>query len=242
MAVRHVLIQLIVGSALAVGLAAPAGAAGDECRVRNVTDGTAAASDLGSAIADADPGDRLRVNGTCRGNFEIDKDLVIVGGPGAVLDAYGAGTTVTVLPTATVRLARLTITRSSDSGLDVSEGATVKAIEMTWMGNDSDRVGGAITNGGGLQLRRSTVTGNAAELDGGGIFNFGELTLIHTDLSHNEATGTGGGLFNEGVAVLRHSTVTHNVAASSGGILNVSLITLIDTVVADNVPNDCDGC
>jgi nitrous oxidase accessory protein NosD len=238
---RHILTSLLVGSALTVGLAAPASAGGG-CQVRNTTQGTPVGSDLAAAIVAADPGDQLRLKATCVGNFSIDKDLTIVGRGRPSIDGGGTGTTLSVEQPATVRLDRLLITGGGRSGLFVAEGATVAAARTTFYGNTSSAVGGGITVGGDLQLRGSSVLGNHAEIDGGGIYSYGDVKLVRSYLYQNTADGGGGGLFNEGVAELRRSGVTYNVASSGGGILNVDLITLVHTKVRHNLPNDCEGC
>jgi nitrous oxidase accessory protein NosD len=253
---RRAAALLGVLAAAAVSMAALAPAAGaavpPACRVKNPTQDTWFATQDGQAltraIARANPGDRLNVFGTCRGNFVIDKSLRVFGNTVAtaptVLDGSGSGRVLTVLPqlnsTVTVTLARLVVTGGGEGGIEVGEGTVVTLSSSTVRGNRAtNRVGAGIQNGGDLTLNRTTVTGNRAALDGGGIYNFGELTLNHSKLTRNTAGGGGGGLFNEGTAVLNYSWVTGNVAAFGGGILSVNTLELNSTVVSGNVPDDC---
>jgi len=245
---------IAIGTMLGAALAPAAGAAGQPaCRVKNPTQDTWFATQDGRAltraIAAANPGDRLNVFGTCRGNYVIDKDLRVFGNTQAAapttLDGSGGGRVLTVLPrvdaTVTVTFARLVVTGGGEGGIEVGEGTTVTLSSSTVRGNTAtNRVGAGIQNGGDLTLNSTTVTGNRAALDGGGIYNFGDLTLNSSRLTRNTTGGGGGGLFNEGTAVLNLSRVTGNTAAGpGGGILNVNSLTLNSTVVSGNVPDDC---
>jgi hypothetical protein len=223
------------------------------CRVKNPTQDTWFVTRDGQAltraIAAADPGDRLNVFGTCRGNYVIGKDLRVFGNPQAsaptTLDGRGSGRVLTVVPdlltSVTVTLSRLVVTGGGEGGIEVGEGTTVTLTASTVRGNTAtNRVGAGIQNGGDLTLNATTVTGNRAALDGGGIDNFGDLTLNASRLTRNTAGRGGGGLFNEGVATLNFSRVTGNTAADpGGGILSVNTLTLNHTVVSGNVPDDC---
>ncbi|HEU4399748.1 MAG TPA: hypothetical protein VFU54_18145 [Actinomycetota bacterium] len=250
-----VLLGAIALTAAVAATITPAAAAATKpaCRVKNPTQDTWFATQDGRAltraIAAANPGDRLNVFGTCRGNYVIDKDLRVFGSARVTapttLDGRGSGRVLTVLPSllssVTVTLTRLVVTGGGEGGIEVGEGTTVTLASSTVRGNTAtNRVGGGIANGGDLTLNATTVTRNRAALDGGGIFNFGDLTLNSSRLTRNTTGGGGGGLFNEGTAVLNFSRVTGNTAAGpGGGILNVNTLTLNSTVVSGNVPDDC---
>jgi predicted outer membrane repeat protein len=250
-----VLLGAIAAATMMLGALAPAAGAATRpaCRVKNPTQDTWFATRDGRAltraIAAADPGDRLNVFGTCRGNYVVDKDLRVFGNTQATapttLDGGGSGRVLTVIPgllsSVTVTLARLVVTGGGEGGIEVGEGTTVTLTSSTVRGNTAtNRAGAGIQNGGDLTLGATTVTGNRAALDGGGIYNFGDLTLNSSRLTRNTTGGGGGGLFNEGTAVLNFSRVTGNTAAGpGGGILNVNTLTLNQTVVSGNVPDDC---
>ena len=105
-------------------------------------------TDLQAAIDDANAGDRLRVKGTCVGNFVIDKDLTLrgaAGGNAGILDGNDAGRTVYVASGVTATLRRLTIT-----------GGLARAPTR----------GAGIRNNGTLTIRNSTITGNTAGFGG----------------------------------------------------------------------------
>jgi nitrous oxidase accessory protein NosD len=245
---------IAIGAAMLAALAPAAGAAAPPaCRVKNPTQDTWFATQDGRAltraIAAADPGDRLNVFGTCRGNYVIDKSLRVFGNTQAsaptTLDGNGSGRVLTVLPRRTsavnVTLARLVVTGGGEGGIEVGEGTVVALNRSTVRGNSAtNRVGAGIQTGGDLTLNNTTVSGNRAVLAGGGIYNFGDLTLNSSRLTGNTTGGGGGGLFSEGTAVLNFSRVTGNTAGDiGGGILSVNTLTLNSTVVSGNVPDDC---
>jgi len=102
---------------------------------------------------------------------------------------------------------------------------------VTFTGNQTDGVGGAIASGitssgsptaGDLKIFNSTISANSAGREGGGIFNSNgaTLTITNSEITGNTAGTTGGGIFND-----------------DGGI-----ITLTGTTITGNTPDDCVGC
>ena len=131
--------------------------------------------------------------------------------------------------------------------------------------------GGAIFNFSTVTMSNSVVTGNSAMasaksgtagIAGGGIFNAGSLTLSHSTVSGNSGSATGsggtaqgGGIWNGDIGngppqlTLANSTVTQNrLTASSGetvqggGLFTVVPVTLTNSVIAQNSPDQCFGC
>jgi predicted outer membrane repeat protein len=102
--------------------------------------------------------------------------------------------------------------------------------------------GGGIYNAFNLlTLDHATVNGNSAAGDGGGIWNGGVLFGDDSTITNNTAGGDGGGLFNAagGRARIVDSAFTGNSAEhTGGGIANAGHLTLIDTLFADNTPDD----
>jgi nitrous oxidase accessory protein NosD len=157
------------------GAGPPAGAAAPACRVKNPTQDTWFATQDGQAltraIAAANPGDRLNVFGTCRGNYVVDKDLRVFGNPQATApttpDGRGSGRVLTVLPSllssVTVTLTRLVVT-GGEGGIEVGEGTTVALTSSTVRRNTAtNRVGAGIANGGDLTLNATVVSGNVPD-------------------------------------------------------------------------------
>jgi len=110
----------------------------------------------------------------------------------------------------------------------------------------------------------ATTSSGSSTVDGGGIANLGVLTLRNTSVSHNSATASGpdGALRGGGIFVgsdplgppsprlaLVDSAVTHNtltaspgISAQGGGVFALFPVTLRDSVIAQNVPDQCYGC
>jgi nitrous oxidase accessory protein NosD len=76
---------LVTGALVCAGLALPAQGAAASTAVNCATDS------LQTAINNAADGATLGVTGWCQGNFDIVKDVTIVGTPGAVLSADDSG-------------------------------------------------------------------------------------------------------------------------------------------------------
>ncbi len=123
-----------------------------------------------------------------------------------------------------------------------------------------------------VTMSDSIVAGNAAEsttlsgsvlVQGGGILNGGLLELRSTGVTDNNAIGTGssgvvqgGGIWNgDGFdppsvqLSLRDSTVLRNTLSGSaaltlqgGGLFTTFPVTLVDSVIAQNAPDQCFGC
>ena len=177
------------------------------------------------------------MDGTCTGNFNIQKDLTL-SGP-ATLDGGGIETTY-------------------GTTLGVGPGTVVLNDLVIQHGVGTDGLGGGIWNSGQLTLNRSTVTNNTAS-NVGGVFNFGQLTLNRSTVSHNTATNGGtGGIFNcaaslhdyglctgaPGSLTLNNSIVSNNTASGDGGgIVNdgQAVLTLNYSTVSNNVAAAGDG-
>jgi uncharacterized repeat protein (TIGR01451 family) len=194
-------------------------------------------SALASALASANDGDTLAIQGTCKGTFEIAHSLMLAGNGGATLDGQGAGTVLTIDARTTVAVNNLAITG----------GHTDTA--------NNSGAGGIQTNGT-LTLTNSTVYGNTATVPQfrngvGGIWNQGgSLTLVNSSVRENSASATApfdtavGGIMNlccGSRVTLTNSTVSGNSGSSPsdafGGILNSapgSVLTLTNSTVSGN--------
>jgi hypothetical protein len=140
-----------------------------------------------------------------------------------VASASGGGLSMANMPAVELR-------DSLVSGNSVSATSTTGSVFVH---------GAGINNGGQLELRNTTVSDNAGiasgptgEAQGGGIWNgpFGppppapELTLLDSTLTHNTLSATAG------------------VSREGGGLFTTVPVTLDDTVIADNSPDQCFGC
>jgi hypothetical protein len=125
-----------------------------------------------------------------------------------------------------------TLTNSNISGNTVSAASPHGTVVL---------VGGGLQSGGPLTLRNTSVSGNRGDANGltgtaqgGGIFAVdesasggppgGPLILTNATITRNLLTGTTG------------------ITLQGGGIFATNPVTLTHTVIADNVPDQCDGC
>jgi hypothetical protein len=227
------LASLVAGGALTVSGVAPAGASPAGITVHCPAD------NLQYAIFSAAAGSTLLVDGTCTGNFYINKDLTL-SGP-AILDGGGVPTTF-------------------GATLNVASGTVVLNNLIIQHGVGIDGLGGGLWNGGQLTLNHSTVAHNSAYAIGG-VFNVGQLTLNNSTVSDNTSANEGGGIFNcganpgfqafglctgpPGSLTLKSSIVSNNVAGSGdgGGIWNdpQAVMTLISSTVSNNTANNGGG-
>jgi hypothetical protein len=71
------------------------------------------------------------------------------------------------------------------------------------------------------------------------------MTLTKSKVTGNSAAEFGGGIWNNSTLTLKKSTVSGNIATiDAGGISNQApgTVTLTDSKVKNNTPNDCVGC
>jgi hypothetical protein len=158
--------------------------------------------------------------------------------------ANGSGTQATG---GTITLEKSTISdnTASQGGGGIENGGTLTLSQTTVSGNSAAGSGG-IGNGGTATLESSVISNNkAGPGGGGGIKSGGKLMLTSTTVSGNTTSSYGGGLLllGPGTATLQQSAVTGNIAAiDGGGIYNGGTLTLSESSVSSNVPDNCIGC
>lgn len=118
-----------------------------------------------AALAAARPGDTVRIAaGVHRGALLVDRPVVVIGEPGAVLDGGGRGSTVTITADS-VELAGLVI-RHSGRSLDHDDAAVkvVRAHGCRLAGNRIERSlhGIYLLEADGATVSGNTITGDAA--------------------------------------------------------------------------------
>jgi nitrous oxidase accessory protein NosD len=252
--------RLAVGGVLAAAIvalaASPAGATQPECKAINqskdIAYENAVQNPLGTAIAEADPGNTLKVIGTCHGNFVISKDLTLQGRPSAqhadTLDGDLSGIVLSVPFGVAVNLtvSDLTITGGSGAGISWYQG--VVTITNTHVTNNAGTGIGKF-GGGSAIIENSVVSGNSAT-SGAGIWNSiggdGGMTISNSLVTNNTATFFGGGIFNRGHLTITDSTISNNAAGTNGGgIYNLQFhgvpINLTNVTFSGNSPDDCFG-
>src|SRR5262249_45964141 len=103
----------------------------------------------------------------------------------------------------------------------------------------------------------TTISGNGGVRNlhhfasAGGFNNYGTAELYRVTISGNDAQAQGGGIRHDatGTMTLAASNVPGNTAQGldargifGGGIYNLGGLTLINTPVSGNTPDDCVGC
>ena len=119
----------------------------------------------------------------------------------------------------------------------------------------SQVVGNTATSGGGMYndlFGNATVTGTVFRqnhaVTGGGINNQDVATISGSHLLGNSADQLGGGIYTDWVLDVTGSFIVGNNAASGGGIYNddafgpPGTVTLSDSIVAANQPDNCAQC
>jgi len=209
---------LLAALGLAAGPALPARAA------NTIPVSTCDESSLRNAISTSAPGDTISFG--CSGTIGLGSTLAIT--KNLTLD--GTGQAVILDGRAQVRV------------LDVGSGVSLTLNRLTIEhGNDTGGVGGAIYNGGTLNVTDSTLTNNTATGSGAGaIYNAGTLTLTRTTLSGNTA-GSGGAVWNvrPGTMSVIDSTFSGNRATSAtsghgGALQNYNVATVTNSTFTGN--------
>jgi hypothetical protein len=191
-------------------------------------------------------------NARVDGNKLVVRALANDNGPNgpAIFEADGSGTTIT---NTSIDGNSGAVTTSGDSG------GLIGAVAL-FPGGDAPTLlaNSSISN----NTMSASAPNGKAEVDGAGLFNNGPLVIRSSMINGNRGTATGasavamgGGIANglfggPAPLTLFSSRVTNNVLSGSpgatlsgGGIYTVGFpVTLTDTVVADNAPDNCDGC
>ena len=108
---------------------------------------------------------------------------------------YGGGIRYTWNTTLNkVTVAENTATLYDGGGAAGGPSSSLKATDTTFRDNSAAAIGGAIINGGNLELYRVTLSGNYA-MRGGGAYLHSRSTWTNVTLSDNRAGDKGGGLF-----------------------------------------------
>jgi hypothetical protein len=178
------------------------------------------------AVALADPGETILVDGICRNaqtqqtgggdnvtqNLFLDKSLTIDGDWNsgllptsyltATLDALQNGRVLFVDSGTTVTLTNITLANGQGSSAGINDN------------------GGGVFNQGELIITNSAITTSQA-LNGGGGYNIGTLDLSNSYIGHNNALQGGGAFYNDGGQAYVHGNYIHDNSATnnSGGAI-----------------------
>ncbi|KZX16779.1 putative outer membrane protein pmp10 precursor [Methanobrevibacter cuticularis] len=190
--------------------------------ITNTTDGG-----LKTAIDGMASGDRITLdNGVYSGvnnrGIVIDKDLTIVGKSKdkVIIDAQKKDRIFTI-ESGSLTLINLTIingySQAFESGGAISNGGNLNISGCTFSSNQAFESGGAISNGGNLNISGCTFSSNQTSWDGGAISNGGNLNISGCTFSSNQAFESGGAISNDGNLSISGSTFNSNRAKLDGG-------------------------
>jgi hypothetical protein len=179
------------------------------------------ADPLGTAIAEAEPGETLQVTGVCHGNWYLDKDLTITGQSRNSDTLVGEPTSISPV---------------LEAGWGESGGYDLVLKHLTITGGQG---GVRASNDSTLSVIDSVITNNHAGYRGGGIDTSGSLTVVDSIVSNNNGNSKHGGIaVYGGGATLINTVVTGNTAGRNGGIGNMgyhATLTLINSTISNNV-------
>lgn len=157
-------------------------------------------------------------------------------------------------PDASATITGLTVTGgkagSNDLGGGIRNDGDLTLDKVTIKDNTARAAGGIYSNGGTLNVIDSTVSGNSAASDNanvGGVLQSGGIAKItNSTISGNRAGQINGGVAASEAALVNilNSTISSNTSSRlGGGILTAgpaSLVTVKNTIVADNTTDNCD--
>jgi hypothetical protein len=224
-------------------------------------------------IANAANGDMIAFDSSLNGQaitlagaeLTISKNLTIQGPGSGLLTINGGGYNGSRVfeidgAATSVTLTGLTITGGggvldypyipSGGGIGWSGGGHTSGGSTSGGVTVYDGEGGAVWNGGVLQVSDCTFTNNFASqafdgsdyFAGGAIYNAGTLTVSNSTLTGNAASNDGGAIYNAGTLTVSNSTLTDNYAYGDGGaICNAGTLTVSNSTLTGNCANGYGG-
>ena len=187
---------------------------------------------LKAAVAVAEDGDSIFINGTIKatsadgnsGAIEVTKSITIKGKNGNtnidMLDANKSGLGASVhrifkVNSGTLTLENLTLKNGKAAGggeagnggaMLIESGGTLTMTGCVVQECTAAANGGGILNKGTLTMNHGRIESNEANA-GGGIYNTGTLTIHTGSISANTATNNGGGIYNEGTLIINNGII-----------------------------------
>ena len=212
------------------------------------------ASALRQAIADASPGDTLKIAGICAGvddttllNDEyavinLTKSLTLTGGYTATawLDSPNLATNPTTLDGLeqgrVVRINNVVVTLEN---LQITHGANISTT--------TNGAGFYITGGNAdVTIRNSRIFSNTTQHFGGAFYISNSDVTLEASQVYSNTADRGGAIYHEdgGTNIIDGSEISHNEAGSfGGGVANNQQVTFLitDSVISNNVAQNNSG-
>jgi predicted outer membrane repeat protein len=183
---------------------------------------------LGEAITNASDGDTINLDtGTYTNNvtnMSINKNLTINGKDPktTIIDAQNLGRIFNIQYNGTLTLINITLINgnATDGGAIYNNGGRLTLINCRLTNNQvtEGSVGGAIYNGGNVNISKSEFRNNIAN-SGGAIFNNGTLQINNTNFTANNAS-YGGAINTIMVTIINNSNFSNNTGRQGGAIRN----------------------
>jgi hypothetical protein len=215
-----------------------------------------------NAVDAANPGDTVKIAGTCSGvlvregftqTVYISKSLTIQGGhtesdwslepdPDAfttTLDAIHGGSVILITGTVNVNLDSLTLTRGKASlggGIWTNPDVALTLLNSKIFNNTATSGGGIFNSEGTLTVTNTSIFSNTADL-GGGIYNISSTATINNCDIYSNTAGQGAGISNyQTLLFLSESSIRNNLAdVMGGGFWNVYVTSNINnSIIHDN--------
>lgn len=191
-----------------------------------------AGDDLQDAIDEAASGATILIDGTCKGSFEVEDDLILRGRSGGRLDGGGSGTMLAIpeFPGGRdIELVSLTLRNADTCVLSEQKNGLVSIADSTVTDCGvglylADGAGGRISGSrlhqndtavfGGMQAG-ARITGSVVEDNSIGVESLGAATIIDSTIRRN---GPGGGVRVWQYLTVRGSRINWNEGPNGGGI------------------------
>lgn len=195
------------------------------------------------------------------GGIIIDCDDMTIDGKGHTIDANGLSRIFTVVAE-NITLKNITFKNGFNiknysngannfgGALKVSNISSLKLENCAFEDNTCEVHGGAIDNGGKLEISDSRFERNSVEEGyGGAISNRGEITIHNNNLSENTASKLGGAILNHkmGKMTIKNSQFTKNSLIDfsgesyGGAISNDGELSIVDSEMNSNCSKKCGG-
>ncbi len=148
------------------------------------------------------------------GQLSIQDTLIINGTGNLTIDGNKRSRIFEINGNVSATLSKLKLVNgSSGSGGAILNGGTINLVDVS-LSRNNGLVGGGMVNLGNAYLTNTTIDNNRA-INGGGINNAGYLNISNSTFSSNFASLDGGGLYSDrGSLEIQSSTFTLNLADS----------------------------
>lgn len=197
-------------------------------------------STLRQTVADAAPGDTVRISVTGAINLFsaliIDKDLTILPAKGVSTSVEGGsgGDSLFQVTAGDVKLIGFTVKAYSAYGFS---GAVGSGIRIATVGGGLN-----VASGARVTLNRMTFEGNKADY-GAAAYNYGTLIVLNSTFSNNAGlnggSGCGAAIGNEGTLALRNVTFANNLSLCGSVLYQNNPVAV--TIMANSLLTNQDG-